>query len=227
MICQETLVLLLIVALLITTLFVMYMRKHNSTKPTTSTTFKVEGFGEMSLDDLLSQYEQLTDDQKAKLSQIIGSPVNADDMIHKSAIPPQRECPASKFNELDYVKRSSIPPCPEPKPCIAPKVVVSADLCKKQDCPPCPKCQECSKVETKHVPVFVTKTIKVDEDGKELSTTVEQSDVELGENLLVTPLKPTDPTAETTVSSPEATEGSEPDGTSENIWDRIANVVGL
>ena len=210
MICQETVVLLLIVALLIITLFIMYMRK-TSTPAVVATTTTVEGFEGLTLDDLLSQYEQLSDDQKARLAQIIGSPVNQDDMIHKSAIPPQRECPASKFDESEYVKRSSIPPCPEPKPCIAPKVVVDADLCKKQDCPPCPPVEECARVEVQQIPVFVTRTIRLDADGNEVSTTVEQSDVELGETLLATPQRTTTDT-ETTVANPTTTEGEEPEG---------------
>lgn len=218
MICQETVVLLLIVTLLIITLFIMYMRK-TTTPAVVTTTTTVEGFDGLSLDDLLSQYEQLNNEQKNKLAQIIGSPVNQDDMIHKSAIPPQRECPENKFDESEYVKRSSIPPCPEPKPCIAPRVVVDADLCRQQDCPPCPPVQECSNVIERQVPVFVTRTIKLDADGNEVSTTVEQSDVELVDTLLETP--PTTTASETTVDNPTTTEGEEPDGDGDSVWSRL------
>lgn len=201
MICRETLVLLLIVTLLTFTIFMMY----NKTKSDVPENFESSAV----IEDLLTQYQNLTEDQKKQLAQLIGLPMNGDDMIHKSAIPPQRECPASEFNEFDYVKRSSIPPCPEAKPCIAPKVVIDADLCKKQECPPCPTCQECSRVETNQVPVFIVKTVKVDADGNEISTTVEQSDVELGEGLLASGSG--NQSTETTVSSPNSTETTEPE----------------
>jgi hypothetical protein len=216
--CNETLMILLIVGLLTFVIFLMYMNKSQvADVRQVATTTTVEGFEETTLQSLLAQYQALTDDEKTQLAQAIGLPLSSDDdMIHKSAIPPQRECPASEFNELDYVKRSSIPPCPEPKPCVAPKVVVDADLCKQQECPPCPSVPECSRVETKQVPVFVTKTIRLDADGNEVSTTVEQSDVELGEGLLASgSATPETTVAETTVTTnntpqaePEATEAA-------------------
>jgi hypothetical protein len=214
--CNETLLILLIIALLSIAIFLMYM-KQTEVSVNIAPTENVEEFEESTLQSLLAQYQALTDNEKTQLAQAIGLPTTeSSDMIHKSAIPPQRECPASEFNELDYVKRSSIPPCPEPKPCIAPKVIVDADLCKEQECPPCPSVQECARVETKQVPIFVTKTIKLDADGNEVSTTVEQSDVELGESLLVSG------STETTVPL-ITTPQEEPEGTDTSFVSRVVD----
>jgi hypothetical protein len=197
--CNETLVILILVALLMAIIYMMYMRRLRIS----------ESFEDSTIQSLLAQYQALTDEEKEKLAQEIGLPLSGnDDMIHKSAIPPQRECPSSKFNEMDYVKRSSIPPCPEPKACVAPKVVVDADLCKKQECPPCPSLPDVARVETKQVPVFITKTVIVDEDGNEIKTVVEQSDIELGDEFLVT-----GSSSETMVDEPETT-SEEPDSSS-------------
>jgi hypothetical protein len=221
MICrQETLVLMIIITLLISTIIIMYLRTNNQLSTFTNSISSIEGFNEIKLDELLAQYQQLTNDQKKQLATIIGRPIDNDDMIHKSAIPPQRECPKSEFNNLDYVKRSSIPPCPEPKPCIAPKVVVSADLCKKQECPPCPSVNETIKIETKRVPVFVTKTVRIDADGNE-TVTVEESDVLEGDNFLSSPIV-TNP--ETTVSNPMV-EKIEPEGNEKGLFKKFSNFL--
>ena len=209
--CNETLVILMLVALLTATIYMMYMKKTQQVSET---------FEDSTIQSLLAQYQSLTDEEKTQLAQALGLPVGGDDMIHKSAIPPQRECPASKFNETDYVKRSSIPPCPEAKPCIAPKVVVDADLCKEQVCPPCPPVEECARVETKQVPVFVTKTVRLDADGNEISTTVEQSDVELGDDFLVSGT-----TSETTVTSATTESGTEPEAANTGIMKVLSQAL--
>lgn len=145
-----------------------------------------EGFETtLTLENLISQYESLGDEDKLALSRIIGTPVYKNDLIPKSAIPPQRECPKCDFDSAEYVKRSSIPPCPEQKPCIAPKVVIDGELCKKQKCPPCPTNVE-TKVETVRVPVFITKVVKENKDGSQ-SVYYEkgtEEDVKLAEDIM-------------------------------------------
>ena len=81
-----------------------------------------------------------------------GPRVDLSQYIKKTAIPPEKVCPPQK--EIDYsayVKKSSLPPKQDCPPCIAPKVKVSAGLCKK--CPPCPACpppQRCPQIECPH-----------------------------------------------------------------------------
>ena len=68
-----------------------------------------------------------------------GPRIDLSQYVKKTAIPPEKVCPPQK--EIDYsayVKKSSLPPEQKCPPCIAPKVQVSAGLCKK--CPPCPAC---------------------------------------------------------------------------------------
>tara|TARA_B100001057_G_C22786894_1_gene925971 strand:- start:584 stop:1531 length:948 start_codon:yes stop_codon:yes gene_type:complete len=68
-----------------------------------------------------------------------GPRIDLSQYVKKSSIPPEKVCPPQK--EIDYsayVKKSSLPPNQECPPCIAPKVKVSAGLCKK--CPPAPAC---------------------------------------------------------------------------------------
>jgi hypothetical protein len=68
-----------------------------------------------------------------------GPRIDLSQYVKKTAIPPEKVCPPQK--EIDYsayVKKSSLPPEQKCPPCIAPKVQVSAGLCKK--CPPCPVC---------------------------------------------------------------------------------------
>jgi len=68
-----------------------------------------------------------------------GPRVDLSQYVKKTAIPPEKICPASK--EIDYsayVKKSSLPPEQKCPACIAPKVKVSAGLCRK--CAPCPAC---------------------------------------------------------------------------------------
>ena len=171
-------ILLIVIIIFITVVILIYnILKVNKKK---------EGFeSEMNLENLISQYEKLGDEDKLALSKIIGTPVYKNDLIPKSAIPPQRECPKCDFDSSEYVKRSSIPPCPEQKPCIAPKVVIDGELCKKQACPPCPTNVD-TKVETVRVPVFITKVVKENKDGSQ-SVHYEkgtEEDVKLAEDIM-------------------------------------------
>lgn len=198
MLSIHTLIIIGLCFLLSIVIVIMYYNKMNNDE-------NIEGFEDNSLTHLVNDYESLSNDEqknlKEKLAKIIGTPVNSNDLIHKTAIPPQRECPESKYNDLDYVKRSSIPPCPEPKPCVCPKVEVSADLCKKQNCPPCPKCDECKKIERIHTPVFITKTITKDNNGnivnEEMNRT-DESDIEPSTTTKSTTTTSTNPTTTTT-----------------------------
>lgn len=119
-----------------------------------------------------------------------GPRVDMSQYVKKSSIPPEKVCPPPK--EIDYsqyVKKSTLPPAQKCPPCIAPKVQVSAGLCKKcppcptcpppQRCPelkcpepePCPKveCPKCSEIKYIKVPTVITRTIKVDNNNNVIS----------------------------------------------------------
>ena len=205
MICNETMLLLSMVLLL---LVIMFYRMHQM--KATQEGFEEEGENtsttdnQSTLQNLVAQYNNLSDDEKAVLAQQIGSPLKTSDSILKSAIPPEKECPTIDMTE--YVKRSSIPPCPEPVPCVAPKVVVDANLCKTQQCEECPEVE--TTIKTERVPVFITKVVTVDEDGTVLSEEVQQStdgDFDLLTNFLNNPDENTPTTTEATTTTTEAT----------------------
>ena len=68
-----------------------------------------------------------------------GPRIDLSQYVKKSSIPPEKVCPAPP--EIDYsayVKKSTLPPNLKCAPCIAPKVKVSAGLCR--ECPPAPVC---------------------------------------------------------------------------------------
>lgn len=170
-ICPEVLVLVTLCLLLVAYLGTkLYQHKNGFST--------IEKFADVSLTDLVNDFENLSAEDKVdvknKISRILGSPMSHEDMIPKSAIPPQRECPSLK-DELDLVKRSSVLATTKPVPCVCPKVEIDAELCKGQKCPPCPKCEECSKVVTVHKPVFITKTITVTKDGEVLDEKLEKA----------------------------------------------------
>jgi hypothetical protein len=119
-----------------------------------------------------------------------GPRVDMSQYVKKSSIPPEKVCPPQK--EIDYsqyVKKSTLPPAQKCPPCIAPKVQVSAGLCKKcppcptcpppQRCPelkcpeptPCPKveCPKCSEIKYIKVPTVITRTIKLDNKNNVVS----------------------------------------------------------
>ena len=115
-----------------------------------------------------------------------GPRVDMSQYVRKSSIPPEKVCPPQK--EVDYsqyVKKSTLPPTQKCPPCIAPKVQVSAGLCRK--CPPCPKCPppqrcptvtcpepqpveqkecpKCSEIKYIKVPTIITRTIVRDSNN--------------------------------------------------------------
>lgn len=68
-----------------------------------------------------------------------GPNIDLSQYVKKSSIPPEKICPPPP--EIDYsayVKKSTLPPNTQCPPCIAPKVKVSAGLCR--ECPPAPEC---------------------------------------------------------------------------------------
>ena len=68
-----------------------------------------------------------------------GPNIDLSQYVKKSSIPPEKVCPPQP--EIDYsayVKKSTLPPNTQCPPCIAPKVKVSAGLCR--ECPPAPEC---------------------------------------------------------------------------------------
>ena len=68
-----------------------------------------------------------------------GPRIDLSQYVKKSSIPPEKVCPPQP--EIDYsayVKKSTLPPNEKCPPCIAPKVKVSAGLCR--ECPPAPSC---------------------------------------------------------------------------------------
>lgn len=170
-----------------------------------------------------------------------GPRVDLSQYVKKTSIPPEKVCPPQK--EIDYsayVKKSSLPPNKECPPCIAPKVKVSAGLCKK--CPPCPACpppprcpelkcpepapcpeprqcpppapcptigkqKSCDEIRYIKVPTIITKVIKVDENGKVLSKSVEtdaptMDEENLQESIITIP--------QTTQQTPQTTYFPEP-----------------
>jgi hypothetical protein len=119
-----------------------------------------------------------------------GPRIDLSQYVKKSSIPPEKVCPPPP--EIDYsayVKKSTLPPVDKCPPCIAPKVKVSAGLCR--ECPPAPSCpppercpdvvcppqvpcpaqtcRPCDEIRYIKVPTLITKTIMVDNNGNVLS----------------------------------------------------------
>jgi hypothetical protein len=134
-----------------------------------------------------------------------GPRVDLSQYVKKSSIPPEKVCPPQR--EIDYsqyVKKSTLPPAQKCPPCIAPKVQVSAGLCKKcppcptcpppQRCPelkcpeptPCPKveCPKCSEIKYIKVPTVITRTIKLDNKNNVVSDETVKDGVNLLKDLL-------------------------------------------
>jgi hypothetical protein len=123
-----------------------------------------------------------------------GPRVDMSQYVKKSSIPPEKVCPPQK--EIDYsqyVKKSTLPPSQKCPPCIAPKVKVSAGLCKKcPECPKCPpptrcptvtcpepkpieqkECPKCSEIKYIKVPTIITRTIVKDSNNNVIEETEE------------------------------------------------------
>ena len=68
-----------------------------------------------------------------------GPRIDLSQYVKKSSIPPATVCPPTpQIDYSQYVKKSTLPPNEKCPPCIAPKVKVSAGLCR--ECPPAPSC---------------------------------------------------------------------------------------
>lgn len=124
-----------------------------------------------------------------------GPRIDLSQYVKKSAIPPAPVCPPTPTIDLSaYVKKSTLPPTEKCPPCIAPKVKVSAGLCREcppappcpapEPCPscncpppaPCPpqkECTKCDEIRYIKVPAVITKTITVDKNGKVLSQQID------------------------------------------------------
>lgn len=123
-----------------------------------------------------------------------GPRIDMSQYVKKSSIPPEKICPPQK--EIDYsqyVKKSTLPPSQKCPPCIAPKVKVSAGLCKKcPECPKCPppqrcptvtcpepkpveekECPKCSEIKYIKVPTIITRTIVKDANNNVVEETEE------------------------------------------------------
>ena len=120
----------------------------------------------------------------------VGPRIDLSQYVKKSSIPPEKVCPnPPEIDYSAYVKKSTLPPNEKCPPCIAPKVKVSAGLCR--DCPPAPSCpppercpdvqcppqipcpapscRPCDEIRYIKVPTVITKTVMVDINGNILS----------------------------------------------------------
>jgi len=127
-----------------------------------------------------------------------GPRIDMSQYVKKSSIPPEKICPPQKqIDYSQYVKKSTLPPTQKCPACIAPKVKVSAGLCKKcPSCPSCPpptrcptvtcpepkpvvqeECAKCTEIKYIKVPTIITRTIIKDnnnnviEEKEETTTT--------------------------------------------------------
>jgi len=124
-----------------------------------------------------------------------GPRIDLSQYVKKSSIPPAPVCPPTP--EIDYsayVKKSTLPPNDKCPPCIAPKVKVSAGLCR--ECPPAPSCPppercpdikcpppapcpaqvpctKCDEIRYIKVPSVITKTVMVDANGNVMSQQID------------------------------------------------------
>ena len=124
-----------------------------------------------------------------------GPRIDLSQYVKKSSIPPAPVCPPAPTVDLTaYVKKSTLPPNEKCPPCIAPKVKVSAGLCREcPPAPPCPapapcpacncpppapcpaqkECTKCDEVRYIKVPAIITKTVTVDKNGNILSQKID------------------------------------------------------
>ena len=147
-----------------------------------------------------------------------GPRIDLSQYVKKSSIPPEKVCPPAPTVDLSaYVKKSTLPPNEKCPPCIAPKVKVSAGLCREcpppppcpapEPCPscncpapaPCPpqkECKKCDEIRYIKVPAVITKTITLDANGNVVSQQIDSGS--------------TNPTAATTTTQPQATPAAIP-----------------
>mgnify|MGYP003335413401 CR=1 FL=1 len=124
-----------------------------------------------------------------------GPRIDLSQYVKKSSIPPAPVCPPTPTVDLSaYVKKSTLPPTEKCPPCIAPKVKVSAGLCREcpppppcpapEPCPscncpppaPCPtqkECTKCDEVRYIKVPTVITKTVMIDQNGNVISQQID------------------------------------------------------
>lgn len=109
-----------------------------------------------------------------------GPRIDLSEYVKKTSIPPEKVCPTlPDVNMSKYVLKSTLPPNQQCPPCIAPKVKVSAGLCR--ECPPAPtcpppqacpilkcpepkpcvqkECPKCDEIRYIKVPAVITKTV--------------------------------------------------------------------
>ena len=80
-----------------------------------------------------------------------GPNIDLSQYVKKSSIPPEKVCaPPPEIDYSAYVKKSTLPPRTNCPPCIAPKVKVSAGLCR--ECPPAPECPKPEPCPEKNCP---------------------------------------------------------------------------
>lgn len=128
-----------------------------------------------------------------------GPRVDLSQYVKKSSIPPEKVCPSvPEIDYSQYVKKSTLPPAEKCPPCIAPKVKVSAGLCREcpppppcpapQACPelrcpepkPCPtqpECPKCDEVRYIKVPAVITKTVMIDQNGNVISQQIDSGNI--------------------------------------------------
>jgi hypothetical protein len=158
-----------------------------------------------------------------------GPRIDLSQYVKKSSIPPAPVCPPTPTIDLSaYVKKSTLPPTEKCPPCIAPKVKVSAGLCREcpppPPCPapaPCPSCNcpppapcpaqkectKCDEIRYIKVPAVITKTITVDQNGRLLSQQIDSgSTTPTGAVTTTTQaLTPSTTTAATSTTTPQVT----------------------
>ncbi len=155
-----------------------------------------------------------------------GPRIDLSQYVKKSSIPPAPVCPPVPVIDYSaYVKKSTLPPNEKCPPCIAPKVKVSAGLCRECPpapscpppercpdvkcpppavCPPRPTCTPCDEVRYIKVPTVITKTVMVDTNGNIMSQQINSGGT-------ATPMTPMATTAQTltpySTMSPSTTQG--------------------
>jgi hypothetical protein len=155
-----------------------------------------------------------------------GPRVDMSQYVKKSSIPPEKVCPPQK--EIDYsqyVKKSTLPPTQKCPPCIAPKVKVSAGLCKKcPECPKCPppqrcptvtcpepkpveqkECAKCSEIKYIKVPTIITRTIIKDANNNVIEEKEESTTSTVPSTTRATTRAPVATRSPTTTSTPTTT----------------------
>ena len=156
-----------------------------------------------------------------------GPRIDLSQYVKKSSIPPAPVCPPTPTIDLTaYVKKSTLPPNEKCPPCIAPKVKVSAGLCR--DCPPAPPCpapepcpacncpapapcpstnicKKCDEIRYIKVPAIITKTVTVDKNGNVLSQQIDSGTTTTTTTPITTTTQTLTPSNTTTTTTPYTT----------------------